>query len=504
MKHIFIINTNKNANSKQNPFGFIELKGLLIKKAIIFLLVVSISCLAYPQRVIESHFLTRIPKETLNYFPLMPAEYDVDAYYIKYHTIDAHGDSTYASGACFVPVTDTCNYFPIISYQHGTTLKKTDVPSRLNGESTVGQVYSSLGNIVLCPDYLGLGDSPGFHPYCHGESQATATVDFIRAAREMLVDSLGIFHNGQIFLTGYSQGGHATMATHKYIEDNNLSTEFQIVASAPASGPYNISGAQAEMMLNDPGYPSPAYFVYILYSYNEVYNNIFDSPSEVFKQPYDQSIPPFMNGNYSTSQLNNHLPDSLHHFLQDSFLLDIMYHMDDKLSPFWQNLVDNDNHNWLPTAPVRMYYCSADEQVSYLNSVIADSIMNALGASDVTSINADPNGNHGSCGLPTMAGTYLWFASLRTPCVSTANLQKQPFHDITVYPNPTNSHITISGFSHHSLIQIYNLNLVLVYENQIFEKETHISVDWLPSGIYTLKIRTMDNQTIVKKISIIK
>jgi len=264
------------------------------------------------QQVIYSYHHSTIPQQNLNYIPGLVPQYDVEAYYILYSTVDAKGDPTVASGICFIPSTDTCNYFPLISYQHGTTLRKSDVPSRLNGESIVGQVFCSLGNIVICPDYLGLGDSPGFHPYCHSQTEATAVVDFIRASRAMLADSLSVYDNGQVFLTGYSQGGHATMAAHKFIEEENLLNEIQVVASAPCSGPYHISGAQAEMIFNAPDYPSPAYLVYILYSYNSVYSNLFDGTNEVFRSPYDVIIPPYMNGNYSHSQLNNALPDSLH------------------------------------------------------------------------------------------------------------------------------------------------------------------------------------------------
>ena len=59
------------------------------------------------------------------------------------------------------------------------------------------------------PDYIGMGESPGLHPYVHGESEATATIDMIRAAREFITDSLNLIDNHQVFLSGYSQGGHA-------------------------------------------------------------------------------------------------------------------------------------------------------------------------------------------------------------------------------------------------------------------------------------------------------
>jgi hypothetical protein len=34
------------------------------------------------------------------------------------------------------------------------------------------------------PDYIGMGGSPGLHPYVHAASEATASIDMIRAARE--------------------------------------------------------------------------------------------------------------------------------------------------------------------------------------------------------------------------------------------------------------------------------------------------------------------------------
>ena len=103
---------------------------------------------------------------------------------------------------------------------------------------------------MLMPDYIGMGESPGLHPYCHGESEATATRDMIRAARAFIADSLQMIDNGELFLTGYSQGGHAAMAAHKYFEDNNLLAEFNVLGSAPCSGPYEMSGAMADTILS--------------------------------------------------------------------------------------------------------------------------------------------------------------------------------------------------------------------------------------------------------------
>ena len=52
------------------------------------------------------------------------------------------------------------------------------------------------------PDYIGMGDSPGFHPYVHAKSEATASIDMVRAAREYL-STTNFVDNNELFLTGY-------------------------------------------------------------------------------------------------------------------------------------------------------------------------------------------------------------------------------------------------------------------------------------------------------------
>ena len=143
------------------------------------------------------------------------------------------------------------------------------------------------------PDYIGMGDSPGFHPYVHAKSEATASVDMVRAAREYL-STTNFVDNNELFLTGYSQGGHACMATTKFINDENLQSEFNIVASAPCSGPYDLSGIMANTIIAPSPYSNPGYIVYLLASYQLAYGNIFNSWSDVLYPPYDTIVPPFL------------------------------------------------------------------------------------------------------------------------------------------------------------------------------------------------------------------
>src|SRR5690606_2948145 len=75
----------------------------------------------------------------------------------------------------------------------------------------VAALFASAGFAYAAPDYLGLGDGDGDHPYLHAHSEATASLDLLRAMREF-ADRRGIELAPDLYATGFSQGGQATMA----------------------------------------------------------------------------------------------------------------------------------------------------------------------------------------------------------------------------------------------------------------------------------------------------
>ncbi len=324
---------------------------------------------------------------------LIEPRFELDYYKVFYQTMDALGtDTTIATGAIVVPSGMTCPV-PIVSYQHGTTTKRTAVPSYLGGnEFKVGVLAAaSTGSVVCMADYLGLGDSPGFHPYVNSRTEASACIDLLRTCRE-LSDSVGYQLNDQLLLFGYSQGGHATMALFKELE-TNLSQEFTVTACAPMSGPYYVSGIQAQTIIADTPYATPSYLPYVVMGQQEAYGNLYNQLSEIFIPPYDSLLPIWFDGTRGTNYINNRLPDT------PNQMLDSAYFQTFKNDPshfFWDVLRDNDLHNWAPTAPLTMYYCTADEQVFYQNSEIARDTMHALGATHVQVVNFGAF-NHGGC-----------------------------------------------------------------------------------------------------------
>jgi pimeloyl-ACP methyl ester carboxylesterase len=338
----------------------------------------------------------------------LTAQYGVKVYKLVYETIDPLGGRTQASGGQFLPQ-GVGKGLPLLSWQHGTTTMTNDVASRLNyGDSDLGLVFASAGYATVLPDYLGMGDSPGSHPYVHARSEATAGVDMLRAARRYCASN-SIALNGQIFLAGYSQGGHATMALHRELEKYHTN-EFTITASAPMAGPYDMSGVELSDMLSARCPPNPYYYAYVVTAYQRVYG-LAANWSSVFASPYNTTIPPLFNGNTDGSVIDGSLPACNLSSILTPALRSALQNDPDCL--FRQALRDNDVDQWKPLAPMHMFHCAADADVPYANSQVAYSNFLARGASQVQFIDPLPSGNHDTCALPSLAGAKSWFDSLK-------------------------------------------------------------------------------------------
>lgn len=340
---------------------------------------------------------------------LLQPEYGVSIYKVNYQTVDPFGGLISASGAFAVPNAENLGPLPFASYQHGTESKDSNVPSQRNGEVVIGIVMASTGYMCAMPDYLGLGEGPGIHPYVHAKSEATAVIDMLRACRE-LAPKLGHSWDSRIFLFGYSQGGHATMAAHKEIQENYRS-EFTVTASAPMAGPYDVSGVQEQVIVSHSPYPTPGYLPYVFLSYAYAYRDLkLPSLSDVLKPPYDSIIPPMFNGQFSIGEINNVSSTVPRDMVLDSIMN--AYESDDN-HPLKIALRDNNLWDWKPLTPVKMFYCSSDDQVSYQNAIVAYDHFIQNGSTVVSLFETANNLNHSDCALPTMLYGKMYLDSIK-------------------------------------------------------------------------------------------
>jgi hypothetical protein len=332
--------------------------------------------------------------------------YGVNWYRLVYETIGPIGARIVASGGLFVPQATGMNW-PLLSYSHGTTTQTNAVASTLppsgGGEYLVGLVTAGSGFVAALADLLGLGSSPGLHPCLHARSEATASVDMLVAAVNFCVSN-GIGFNGQIFLAGYSQGGHTCMALQRELETYYGVT---VTASAPMSGPYDMSGTELADMLSPRCPPNPYYAAYVLMAYQSVYS-LAPAFSNLVVAPYCTTIPPLFNGNTSGGTINAAMPAcGMSTILTPDTLLAVT---NDPNCGLVEALRDNDLHRWTPVAPMHIYYCGGDQDVLPNNALVTYSNFVWRGATNVQLIEASATADHSGCVLPSVFSAVIWFS----------------------------------------------------------------------------------------------
>lgn len=370
-------------------------------------------------------------------FGLPSALYDpitgVDAYRVTYE-MPFLDETISVSGALFEPVDlDPACPHPVHVYMHGTIFARTDAPSFLSYEGQLGYLMAGLGFTVLMPDYVGLGtDDQHLHPYVHAQSEALAGAHLIQAVHETTNPSGNSHDAGQLFISGYSQGGHAAMALHRELQANW--PQYPVTASAPGSGPYSITGVQFPETFASDTYSNPSYLAYTALAWQSVYGNLYEDPSEYFQEPYASELEGLFNGITTGAQINAALPYLTADFVQMGILDSLLM----EGHPFLVAATDNDVYDWAPDVPLRMYYCTEDEQVFYQNALFAEEHMNGLGAASVEAINLGAY-DHSGCAGQAIFGATLWFSTQAEVCGANPSLvgAERPQEGSAVFPNPT-------------------------------------------------------------------
>ncbi|MFO1259004.1 MAG: lipase family protein [Gammaproteobacteria bacterium] len=295
--------------------------------------------------------------------PIRPVQ-PVQIYKIIYQTKGLDGNLSKASAQVAVPLKS--GPFSILCYHHGTVTLKNKSPSSLTYDSGLlhAGYFGGAGHLVVVqPDYLGLGENNEvIHPYLQEESLASASVDAILATKAFL-QKIKVSSFNSVFLAGYSEGGFATLATQKLIENNYPNIKIRAVAAG--AGPY-LFRESIYYTLTTPGLSASLFTAYYLYAYHKTHG-YWSNLSDVFNSPYDQLIPVLLNGHHDQDEIASKLPPTPKSLLKPYFYDQLV-----SLSePHIHEIIDSLNfHHWSPQAPVALIGAKADTDVPFFNAEI--------------------------------------------------------------------------------------------------------------------------------------
>ncbi|MFC5408236.1 alpha/beta hydrolase family protein [Larkinella bovis] len=400
--------------------SFVPLKTALVA---LFLTVYLASCTLVdhqpaPSYLVSSSLVAEVPVDqlaprlaALNLPAQIPAQtfllYNIKVYKLVYNTKAPNGQPIRASGALIVPQAPPSVGLPMISQQHGTIFTNNDAPSNyaMTSEAYVAaSVFASNGYIMACPDYIGFGESGDpsnplnllLHTYEHREGLAQASLDMLRAAKEFIQNN-SINWDTRLYLTGYSEGGYATMALYKKMQDE-VPAEFNLKAVTAGAGAYDKT-AFTKSLLSTPSHGIANYnrtYLWVLMTYDKLYG-LNRSPGSYFVDPYL--------GQIVSQSLAVNLTVSFDQIFTTSFKAGVANGTD---TNFLNALADNDVFDWKPLKPLQLYHGTDDPQVFFLNSQNAYMAMQARGAGSTVQLVPIPTGNHQTSLPYYILGTYTF------------------------------------------------------------------------------------------------
>lgn len=298
----------------------------------------------------------------------------VDMYSVTYRGLWM--DSTYiiAKGVLYIPKIDKPAAEMV--YCHGTRIGINQSYGIQDLEQFIPIMHAADGYVGYFPFYYGFAGGEKEHVYQHAWTEAMSVIHMIKSGREILKE-LNVETNGQLFVTGYSQGGHAAAATHKMIEERF--PEMGLTASSPMSGAYDMTGVQAQTMYRE--YDRPHYLPYLLITYDYAYKLWEDKGGiySVFREPFNEEL----KGHFrqprkvSYSHLDDILPKVPADMIVDS-LVEVF--RTDTSFIFTKKLEENNLVKWEPKAPMRLCACYGDNEVMYQNTESAYNYMKSKGA----------------------------------------------------------------------------------------------------------------------------
>ena len=339
---------------------------------------------------------------------LNTTRYSVSLNRVVYKTVTPDGRLIDASGVVAYPTKTPGAQSPVVSYQHGTIFLDAEVPSLAATPDPVLVAMAGTGFVVVMPDYVGYTASTAeVHPYTHAQGTAVAVVDLLRATRRLLANN-NVATNDQLFLTGYSEGGYATLATQQEIEQR-LAGEFSITASMPAAGPYDIS-ATAQYLVGLATNPNPQYLGFVIRAYDHWYN--WNRIDDIFQSPYSTVVATYYDGNHSGAETRNALTTDSTLLFAGTFRSDFLGSGEMALKA---DMARNDIYDWAPVAPTRLFHGEDDTVVPYFNTANAASAMALAGATSVTVVNCTtpaPPRDHSECVPDYLSQMFAWFVPL--------------------------------------------------------------------------------------------
>ncbi|MFN4986083.1 MAG: alpha/beta hydrolase family protein [Ignavibacteria bacterium] len=355
-------------------------------------------------KILTSELQEFAPSNTIT-FPA--AKNAVDLYRVVYPSVvpEQLNRPTRASGLIAIPKVANKN-LPVVMYQHGTVFTKTAVPS-FPEESYETRLmiarFAGDGYIVVAADYFGKGLSDEPDSYLVKASTQQACTDMYHTAK-IILDAVG-YKPSQFFLSGWSQGGWATLVFLNHLENLGIKVTAAVAASAP-SDIYTIMNRWINNY-------EPVDAVYLTgcaalqINAHEFYYNQPGLSSGAFKPEYLQAARDLHANKIGWSEYSKMVPFKIRDMMTESFVKSSI----GGETPYWQTLQKTHGYRWRSVTPLRCYHGGQDEVTPSYIAELPAGFQTLIGGGPTQALFAGQSADHRGVFLYSVQDQKGWFES---------------------------------------------------------------------------------------------
>jgi pimeloyl-ACP methyl ester carboxylesterase len=339
---------------------------------------------------------------------------DIKLVKITYKTT-FNGEDIMASGVVSIPNSE--GSYPLLSFQNGTNTLHSAAPSEsdysLLSQNNVPlkllSMMASAGFVIAIPDYLGFGDADNmFHPYLDEASTVQSIADMLKAVVEMLAKDESVNLNNDLYIQGYSQGGWASMALQRSIDNGSLNN-FNLKASACNAGPHYLIDF-TDWLLAEESYPMPYFLAYL---YNSYMNLDMTTPIDsIFQQPYADKVPTLFDGSMSGDEINNELTTTVADLFTPGFIEN--WNKGGIYESLYNMLEENSNGGYSTSTPMLLIHGGADTYVpAFMSENLHTDFLNNGVSQDNITLMILPGLDHTDAIVPAGLLSINWFIDIK-------------------------------------------------------------------------------------------
>lgn len=296
---------------------------------------------------------------------------------ITYQSVDANNNKITLSAKLYYKDNQDVDF--IVLNNHPTITHNDGCPTGDKPQMEAIKYMISEGALVICPDYIGFGETSGIvHPYMCATLTARNVLDCFKAAVEYVKKqtytksrktyNINIKSNYYTINIGYSQGGAVALAFQRYLETKATDAERKLVnlaGSVCGAGPYsqNILFDEYEKMTT---LDYPVLMLYVLRGHKEAFGQttmrdleLKDCFTPEFWEYYTKTLKAMMDDKATNvDDINKAIKDA--GFTTFSSIMHADYA--DRNSKVYRTIhktLEQSNllaDGWTPTAPITFYH----------------------------------------------------------------------------------------------------------------------------------------------------